>query len=257
MNECEAFGLGYGLGIPLLCICILCVTKRRGTKDLCVGDGNRLPVFGMLVILTGVSLFAARLRGATAAGLEIAGGVLCCVGLMLVVVGWQRVRAEKARGARALEEDDKLCAELASRAGEMTIFVATLGGTKVAVEVDKADTIETVKRKLRGKGEVDHRRQRLMLNQLELTQGTVASNAIEPNATLHLIVAGGTDQMASQVPQQPAVVIGGAAPQSGIVMGRVVPGSVVQGSFVQGSVGQGSVVQGSLVAPDRDLFRQE
>lgn len=205
----------------------------------------------MLVILTGVSLFSARLRGATAAGLEIAGGVLCCVGLMLVVVGWQRVRAEKARGARALEEDDKLCAELASRAGEMTIFVATLGGTKVAVEVDKADTIETVKRKLRGKVEVDHRRQRLMLDQLELTQGTVASNAIEPNATLHLIVAGGTDQMASQVPQQQAVVIGGAAPQSGIIVGLVVPGSAVQNNFVQGSV-----VQGSLVAPDRDLFRQ-
>ena len=159
--------------------------------------------------------------------------------------------------AHALEEDEKLCVELASRAGEMTIFVATLGGTKVAVEVDKADTIETVKRKLRGKGEVDHRRQRLMLNQLELTQGTVASNAIEPNATLHLIVAGGTDQMASQVPQQPAVVIGGAAPQSGVIVGRAVPGSVVQGSFVQGSVMQGSVVQGSLVAPDRDLFRQE
>ena len=51
-----------------------------------------------------------------------------------------------------------------------------------------------MKRKLRGKGEIDHRRQRLMLNQLELTQGTVASNAIEPNATLHLIVAGGTDE---------------------------------------------------------------
>ena len=109
----------------------------------------------------------------------------------------QRVRAEKARGARALEEDDKLCAELASRAGEMTIFVATLGGTKIAVEVDEADTIETVKRKLRGKGEVDHRRQRLMLDQLELTQGTVASNAIEPNATLHLIVAG-TDEVACE-----------------------------------------------------------
>ena len=54
---------------------------------------------GMLVILTGLSLFIARLGGATAAGLEIAGGVLCCVGLMLVVVGWQRVRAEKARVA--------------------------------------------------------------------------------------------------------------------------------------------------------------
>ena len=67
--------------------------------------------------------------------------------------------------------------------------------------------------------------------------------------------AANTDQMASQVPQQPAVVIGGAAPQSGIIVGLVVPGSVVQGSFVQGSVGQGSVVQGSLVAPDRDLFR--
>ena len=146
----------------------------------------------MLVILTGFSLFIARLGGATAAGLEIAGGVLCCVGLMAVVVPlcrmWRHARAEKARVAHALEEDEKLCVELASRAGEMTVFVATLGGTKVAVEVDKADTIETVKRKLRGKGEVDHRRQRLMLNQLELTQGTVASNAIEPNATLHLIV---------------------------------------------------------------------
>ena len=200
MNECEAFGLSYGLGIPLLCICILCVTKRRGTTmtEFCVGDDNRLPAFGMLVILTGVSLFAARLGGATAAGLEIAGGVLCCVGLMAVVVPlcpelcrmWRHARAEKARVAHALEEDEKLCVELASRAGEMTIFVATLGGTKVAVAVDKAATIETVKRKLRGKGEVDHRRQRLMLNQLELTQGTVASNAIEPNATLHLIVAG-------------------------------------------------------------------
>ena len=67
---------------------------------------------------------------------------------------------------------------------------------------------------------------------------------------LHLIVAGGTDQMASQVPQQPAVVIGGAAPQSGIIVGLVVPGSVMQNNRVQGSV-----VQGSLVAPDRDLFR--
>ena len=84
MNECEAFGLSYGLGIPLLCICILCVTKRRGTTmtEFCVGDDNRLPAFGMLVILTGFSLFVARLGGATAAGLEIAGGVLCCVGSM-------------------------------------------------------------------------------------------------------------------------------------------------------------------------------
>ena len=63
---------------------------------------------------TGVSLFVARLGGATAAGLEIAGGVLCCVGLiglMPVAVRlcrrWQRARAEKAAEkagvARALE----------------------------------------------------------------------------------------------------------------------------------------------------------
>ena len=30
-NECEAFGLSYGFGIPVLCICILGLTQRGGT----------------------------------------------------------------------------------------------------------------------------------------------------------------------------------------------------------------------------------
>ena len=110
----------------------------------------------MLAFLWGVSLFVARLAGSTAGGgypflghvnfHDIAGGVLCCGGLVAVVAPryrrWQRARAEKARSWHALEEDEirrvELVAmleedekarswraleegEIATRAGEMTI----------------------------------------------------------------------------------------------------------------------------------------
>ena len=98
-----------------------------------------------------------------------------------------RLRWEEERTRR---HEAKLCAELASKPGAMTVFVTPLTGQKIEVAVNPTDQIDDIKRKIHGKEGIDHRQQVLMLDQRELVEGTVRDNSIVHGASLHLILGG-------------------------------------------------------------------
>ena len=102
---------------------------------------------------------------------------------------WWTARAQRKQEEQIRARDAQRCIELDAMPGQMTVFVALLDGSKVALRVDQSDTVETLKRRVHAKEGIDYRHQHLLLDQRELTDGTVESNAIAPNATIHLLMA--------------------------------------------------------------------
>ena len=102
---------------------------------------------------------------------------------------WRTARAERREEELARARDEQRSVELAAMPGEMTVFVTLLDGSKVALGVCGSDTVETLKRKVHAKEGLDHRHQRMLLDKRELTEGTVESNGIAPDATVHLLMA--------------------------------------------------------------------
>ena len=99
-----------------------------------------------------------------------------------------RIQREETVRMAAQARDEELCVELAARSGEMTVHVNLLDGNRIPIDVDRSDTIDTLRRKIHGKAGLNHECQRLLHNGNELNDGTVGSHGLEPNATLHLIV---------------------------------------------------------------------
>ena len=86
VNYCLAFGLGYGLGIPVLFACLYCLVIA-GCKPEAQGSTCAAGT-GFITVLAGFSLFVADWGGASAPGLEIAGGLLVVCGVGGLIGLW-------------------------------------------------------------------------------------------------------------------------------------------------------------------------
>ena len=170
----------------------------------------------MLVILTGFSLFVARLGGATAAGLEIAGGVLCCVGSM-AQSAMLRTReaaqreadeaAQREAAATANEEkeareeargrnEEALARELELAERGMPISVRMLNGKQLHFVVSDRDTVAQLKELIEKRVQIPKARQKLRVpgaaNDGELEDDR-RLGSFNHGTELHLAVGAGAD----------------------------------------------------------------
>ena len=71
----------------------------------------------------------------------------------------------------------------------MQIFVKTLTGKKITIEVDRCDTVQQIKEKINDKERIPPERQRLLLAGKQLEEArTIESYSISDEATVHLVL---------------------------------------------------------------------